>query len=58
MITKTIYENLAFLQAIHPATKDMMIEAAIAGLPVPLHPGAVRYYQEIGIDVPARLIAN
>jgi len=58
LITKTIYENLPFLQAIHPATKVMMIEAAIAGLPVPLHPGAVRYYQEVGIEVPERLIAN
>ncbi len=58
LITKTIYENLPFLQAIHPATKAMAIERAIAGLPVPLHPGAVRYYQEVGIDVPERLIAQ
>ncbi|MEX0970752.1 MAG: TAXI family TRAP transporter solute-binding subunit [Paracoccaceae bacterium] len=58
LITKTIFENLAFLQAIHPATQAMMIEAAIAGLPVALHPGAARYYQEVGIDIPARLIAN
>ena len=57
-ITKAIYENLAFLQAIHPATKVMAIETAIAGLPVPLHAGAVRYYQEIGVDIPARLIAD
>ncbi|WP_114285319.1 TAXI family TRAP transporter solute-binding subunit [Candidatus Halocynthiibacter alkanivorans] len=58
LITKTIYENLAFLQAIHPATKAMMIERAIAGLPLPLHPGAARYYAEIGIDIPESLIAN
>ena len=57
-ITKTIFENLAFLQAIHPATKEMALETALAGLPVPLHPGALRYYQEQGIEVPARLIAN
>ncbi len=58
LITKTIYENLPFLQAIHPATKVMAIEKAIAGLPLPLHPGAVRYYQEVGIEVPDRLIAQ
>lgn len=58
LITKTIYENLPFLQAIHPATKAMMIDAAIAGLPVPLHPGAARYYAEVGIDIPDRLIAK
>lgn len=57
-ITKTIYENLPFLQAIHPATKAMALEAAIAGLPVPLHPGAARFYQEQGIEIPANLIAE
>ena len=57
-ITKTIYENLPFLQAIHPATKAMALEAAIAGLPVPLHPGAARFYQEMGIEIPDRLIAQ
>lgn len=54
-ITKTIYENLPFLNAIHPATKNMSLERAIAGLPVPLHPGAVRYYEEAGVSVPDRL---
>jgi len=58
MLTKTIYENLPFLQAIHPATKAMQIDAALSGLPVPLHPGAARYYQEVGIDIPERLIAE
>ncbi|QHQ35856.1 TAXI family TRAP transporter solute-binding subunit [Algicella marina] len=58
LITKTIYENLAFLQAIHPATKAMALEKAIAGLPLPLHPGAQRYYEEAGVTVPERLIAK
>ena len=57
-ITKAIYENLPFLQAIHPATKVMSIDSAIAGLPQPLHPGALRYYQEVGLDIPERLIAK
>ncbi|QIK40976.1 TAXI family TRAP transporter solute-binding subunit [Pontivivens nitratireducens] len=55
LITKTIYENLAFLQAIHPATSVMSIEKAIAGLPLPLHPGAIRYYEEVGVTIPDRL---
>lgn len=58
MLTKTIYENLPFLQAIHPATKAMSVEAAMAGLPVPLHPGAARYYKEAGLEVPERLMAK
>lgn len=55
-ITKTIYENLPFLKAIHGATKVMALEKAIAGLPMPLHPGAVKYYQEAGIKIPSRLL--
>ena len=58
LLTKTMYENLPFLQAIHKATLAMNIESAVAGLPVPLHPGALRYYREVGIDVPAHLIAE
>ncbi|WP_017093361.1 TAXI family TRAP transporter solute-binding subunit [Vibrio splendidus] len=57
-LTKAIYENLPFLQGIHKATKAMALEKGIAGLPVPLHPGAARYYQEVGIDVPSELIVN
>ncbi|TVU65313.1 TAXI family TRAP transporter solute-binding subunit [Vibrio atlanticus] len=57
-LTKAIYENLSFLQGIHKATKAMALEKGIAGLPVPLHPGAARYYQEVGIDIPSELIVN
>ena len=57
-ITKTIYENLPFLQSIHKATLAMNLEAATDGLPMPLHPGAVRYYKEAGLDIPAHLIAQ
>lgn len=55
LLTKTMYENLPFLQAIHPATKAMAIEKAMAGLPVPLHPGAMRYYEEVGLEIPDHL---
>ncbi|PIB26877.1 C4-dicarboxylate ABC transporter substrate-binding protein [Amylibacter kogurei] len=56
LLTKTMYENLGFLQAIHPATKAMAVEKAMAGLPVPLHAGAAKYYQEIGLEIPAHLM--
>jgi len=55
-LTKAIYENLPFLQAIHKATKAMDISKATAGLPVPLHPGAIKYYKEVGLDIPANLM--
>ncbi len=57
-ITKTIYANLPFLNNIHPATKAMALEKAIVGLPMPLHPGAIRFYEEQGIEIPDRLIAK
>lgn len=58
LLTQTMYENLGFLTAIHPATKAMAVENAMAGLPVPLHPGAARYYKEAGLDIPDRLMAQ
>ncbi|MBJ7552679.1 TAXI family TRAP transporter solute-binding subunit [Marinomonas ostreistagni] len=57
-LTKTIYENLPFLNGIHKATKAMSLQKAIDGLPVPLHPGAARYYKEAGLTIPAHLIAE
>ncbi|MEP6356227.1 MAG: TAXI family TRAP transporter solute-binding subunit [Hyphomicrobiales bacterium] len=58
MITKTMYENLPFLNAIHKATKAMAVERAVAGLPLPLHPGAAKFYKEVGISIPDSLIAK
>lgn len=57
-IVKTMYANLPFLNNIHPATKAMALEKAISGLPMPLHPGAARFYREKGLEIPDRLIAE
>ena len=58
LITKTIYENLGFLRAIHKATNAMALEKAVAGLPMPLHPGATRYFREAGLNIPERLSSS
>jgi uncharacterized protein len=55
LFTKTIYENLGFLCNIHPATCDMELDNAMAGLPLPLHAGAARYYEEAGLDIPENI---
>lgn len=55
LLTKTIYENLSFLNTVHKATKAMSIQKAISGLPMPLHPGAARFYKEQGITIPSSL---
>lgn len=49
LITKTIHENLPFLHNIHEATQAMNLERATKGLPAPLHPGAERYFREVGV---------
>ncbi|WP_320007449.1 TAXI family TRAP transporter solute-binding subunit [Maridesulfovibrio sp.] len=48
-ITKTIFENLPFLNNTHDATKAISLKRATAGLPVPLHPGAEKFYREAGV---------
>uniref|UniRef100_UPI0040482450 TAXI family TRAP transporter solute-binding subunit n=1 Tax=Aliarcobacter sp. TaxID=2321116 RepID=UPI0040482450 len=58
LLTKTIYENLPFLNSVHKATTAMSLETAIAGLPMPLHKGAARYFKEKGINIPAKLLAD
>ena len=58
LLTKTIYENLPFLNSVHKATKAMALNKAIAGLPMPLHPGAAKFYKEQGIVIPASLMAK
>ncbi len=55
IVTRTLYENLDFLNDIHPATKDMEIGKAMDGMPMPLHPGAARYFKEVGLEIPPRL---
>ena len=48
-MTKGLFENLDTLVAAHTAAKDIKLQSAIKGLPVPLHPGAERYYREKGL---------
>jgi len=55
-MTKAVYENLDFLGKKHPVTRSMSIESAVSGLPIPLHPGALRYYREAGLEIPEEII--
>jgi uncharacterized protein len=48
-LTKALFGNLGQLVDTHPAAKGIRIEDALAGMPLPLHPGAERYYREAGI---------
>ncbi len=48
-MAKKMYENIDTLYAAHNAAKAIKRENAIKGMPVPLHPGAERYYREVGL---------
>lgn len=48
-MTKAVFENLPDLQAAHAAAKDIKLENAAKSMPVPLHPGAEKYYREKGL---------
>jgi TRAP transporter TAXI family solute receptor len=51
-ITKAMYENIADLRAVHPAAEETTIEFTMNATPVPLHPGALRYFEEAGAEIP------
>lgn len=48
-MTKAMYDNLDTLYAAHNAARAIKRENALKGMPVPLHPGAERYYREVGL---------
>ena len=47
-MTKLMFDNLDRLGNAHSAAKDIKLEGAAKNLPIPLHPGAERYYKEVG----------
>lgn len=47
-MTKLMFDNLDRLGNAHSAAKDIKLEGAAKNLPIPLHPGAERFYKEVG----------
>ncbi len=54
-ITSAMFENIAELQAVHPAANETTVELALSASPIPLHPGAIRYFEETGATIPDAL---
>lgn len=50
-ITKALWNDASrqLLNGGHPKGRDITLESALDGLAIPLHPGAHRYYKEIGL---------
>lgn len=60
-ITKEVFENLEEFKALHPAYQVLTRENMLRGLSAPIHRGALKYYQEVGLDKaidPSRIVRD
>ncbi len=48
-ITKAIFENLDALGKAHNKGKSVTLEHALDGMTLDIHPGALKYYKEVGL---------
>jgi len=48
-MTKSMFENLDQMAAAHSAGKSIKRDVAAKNPPAPLHPGAEKYYREVGV---------
>ena len=51
-LTKAIYDNLEEIQSLNAKANYMSLEGALSGIPSNLHPGARKFYEEKGIEIP------
>jgi len=47
-LTKALFENQAELATAHAKGKELKLEDAVQGISVPFHPGAEKYFKEVG----------
>jgi len=50
-IVKTVFEHKPELVASHRDARYLSLEPQVGGSPIPLHPGAVRYFTEKGVKI-------
>lgn len=48
-MTKQLFENLPDVVAAHKAASDIKLADAVKDMPIPMHPGAEKYYKEKGV---------
>jgi len=54
-VVKATFENVQALKETHPSAAETLLENAKFSV-VPYHPGAVKYFQEKNIQIPAHLL--
>jgi len=45
-----VFDNLPQLYAAHAAARNLTLQTALVGMPLPLHRGAERFFKEKGIS--------
>jgi TRAP transporter TAXI family solute receptor len=48
-MTKALFENKAEIAQAHPKGAELDPEYSVSGISIPIHPGALKYYKEIGV---------
>lgn len=48
-ITKALFENIYTIRNSQPSAKGLSLESAVESMPIPMHPGAQKYFKEIGV---------
>jgi hypothetical protein len=48
VITKEVFDNFDYFKRQHPAFEGLKKKGMLEGLSAPLHPGALKYYREVG----------
>lgn len=55
-MTKSFWEGVKEIEATAPWMREVKLQDAMKEMRMPLHPGALRYYQEVGLTVPDNLV--
>jgi TRAP transporter TAXI family solute receptor len=50
-IDKAFFDNIDKIRASHPSCKGLDLASAVQGLPIPYHPGAVKFFTEKGLTI-------
>ena len=57
-LTKAMFDNLEDAHAVNAGLTPLTLENAFVSLAAPLHPGAIRFYKEVGVQIPEKLMAS
>jgi len=49
-MTKAFWENVDDFRSVASYTEETYLETALSGANIPVHPGALKYYEEMGLD--------